>query len=342
LPVRAALALGDKGERRPSPAYAVTVLTTTACNLGCSYCFQNVALDSSQPFAPLRIEARHLAEDVAAEIANFVQDQMRRQSKEKLELLIFGGEPLLAPQRIFALLAALSGCGLSKVEMISNAVKLTPELAAKLADAGVNRIQVTFDGSQQAHDAVRRDHRGSGTYDKIATNIALAQEACGITFSIRVNLTGENIGTIGDLLDDLSSRIDASRCDLHLAIVDGTQAGFEPEFRPDYEGQLLDWYSLARKHGFNVKPPVSVGDCAYCGTAGATGGAVINADGTLYSCWDSAGQDGYEVGHVRAGYYDDDRLAERWVSCGYQARHGPAPDGLARLGAEVLELLHGS
>jgi uncharacterized protein len=41
---------------------------------------------------------------------------------------------------------------------------------------------------------------------------------------------------------------------------------------------------------------------------------VVNADGTLYSCWESVGRPGYEVGTIGDGYRDYPR--DTWVHCG--------------------------
>src|ERR1700733_14334516 len=48
--------------RTPS-SFSLTVLTSTACNLGCGYCFQNTAADASGGHRPLRIERQRLASD---------------------------------------------------------------------------------------------------------------------------------------------------------------------------------------------------------------------------------------------------------------------------------------
>ena len=68
--------------------------------------------------------------------------------------------------------------------------------------------------------------------------------------------------------------------------------------------------------------------------------AVVSADGRLYSCWDSAGQADFEVGDLDSGYAPPAQMAERWVSCGYQAE-GQAPvlcdDLLDRTAGAVLE-----
>src|SRR5690625_2037912 len=41
-------------------AYALTVLTTTHCNLGCAYCFQNLGQDEAGGVAPPRISYARL------------------------------------------------------------------------------------------------------------------------------------------------------------------------------------------------------------------------------------------------------------------------------------------
>ncbi len=61
----------------------------------------------------------------------------------------------------------------------------------------------------------------------------------------------------------------------------------------------------------------TVADCLYCGVIGGGSGTVINADGTLYSCWESVGRTGYEVGDLRTGYLPPDQLDGRWVDCSY-------------------------
>jgi uncharacterized protein len=47
---------------------------------------------------------------------------------------------------------------------------------------------------------------------------------------------------------------------------------------------------------------------------------VVNADGTLYSSWMSAGKPGWEVGSIDTGYLDPAGVSDRWVTCGYEYR----------------------
>ena len=108
----------------------------------------------------------------------------------------------------------------------------------------------------------------------------------------------------------------------------------------DLERHFLDWHLRALTAGFRVEPPVVAKSCSYCDTVGGRDGAVVSADGRLYSCWDSAGQAGFEVGDLDTGYAPDTEITDRWVSCGYQAEGQAAAlcdDLLDRTAGAVLE-----
>jgi uncharacterized protein len=59
--------------------------------------------------------------------------------------------------------------------------------------------------------------------------------------------------------------------------------------------------------------------CGACAEFGGATGSVVNADGTLYSCWQSIGKEGYEVGLVSTGFEPEEVIRSRWVACGYEA-----------------------
>jgi uncharacterized protein len=321
--VRGALSVLEKVGKPPasSSAYHLTVLTTTNCNLGCAYCFQNVGAAKPGTFRPPRIDAKSLSPDSAREIADFTRRHMQSAGTEELDLLIFGGEPLLVPNTVLSLLEIMRPLGLQRARMISNGVGLDIGLSRKLESAGLNEVQITFDGQQTDHDAVRRDHRGNGTYSAIVKNVAAAQGATDLRFNIRINVTDDNHRGIHGLIADLGSRLEAGRCKVHIALVDATGAGFTgvPK-RQDIADEFVAWHITALDNGFDVEPPAVDSRCVYCDKRRGVEGAVVNADGVLYSCWDSAGQAAYDVGNAAEGYYPDKRVDDRWVSCGYQGR----------------------
>ena len=63
--------------RRSGPrCFSLTVLTTTACNLGCGYCFQNTAPDASGGDRPPRIEKQWLDSKIVERIICFTAERM--------------------------------------------------------------------------------------------------------------------------------------------------------------------------------------------------------------------------------------------------------------------------
>jgi uncharacterized protein len=326
-PVRGVLNLLERVEPRPAPPYQLTVLTTTNCNLGCDYCFQNVAPAEAGSFKPLRIGASTLTGDRIADIAAFTGRRMADGGYPCLDLLVFGGEPLLNPGRVVDLLSALKAYGLVRAHMVSNAVRLDLATARRLERAGLSEVQVTFDGARGDHDQVRHDHRGRGTYDTIVTNVAQAIDETGLKFSLRVNVTAGNAAGIEVLVDDLAAKLDPARCSMHFALVDATQAGFHATVTHEQlQTAYVGWHLRALAAGFDVDVPSGSAECRYCDHTRGRDGAVVGADGVLYSCWDSAGQRGFDVGTAADGYYADDRVEDRWVSCGYQSTSATADE----------------
>ncbi|RVD50925.1 radical SAM protein, partial [Mesorhizobium sp. M2D.F.Ca.ET.140.01.1.1] len=66
---------------------------------------------------------------------------------------ISGGEPLIR-RDLFEIIAHAKLSGMS-VGVASNGAKLPECVARKLADLGLNRLQVSLDGLPHAHDALR-------------------------------------------------------------------------------------------------------------------------------------------------------------------------------------------
>lgn len=334
--------------KRVDAPYAVTVLTTTACNLGCAYCFQNTGADGPTPFAPTRIERSILGDDVIDRIVEFTKRRMEAVEATKLSLLLFGGEPLLNVSGCLTLLNKLRPLGLVDADMVTNAVLLTERVAMDLERNGLNRIQVTFDGGRDEHDQARVDHAGRGTYDQIMHNVASADRATNLSWQFRVNVSHRNVDGLASLVGDLGDLGLRNKATVNFALVDDVGVGYDNSLR--YSNELADRYigliDSAMDHGLAV-PPMgrSVRDCSFCkGFAGQTG-AVINADGYLYSCWETAGRVDWRVGDIENGYLPDSVIRDRWVACDYAAAsHGEVDHRRAfydRIDAHTLERSYG-
>ncbi len=144
---------------------------TDACNLRCRHCY----IDSTAP--------RELSlEQIREVLTDFAEMQ-------GLRLLITGGEPLIH-SRFNEINEMLPEFFLRKV-LFTNGILLTRDILKTLK---VDEIQVSIDGMQKAHDAVR----GSGTYNRSLEAIRLALNA-GFAVSVSTMVHRANLGDFDEM-----------------------------------------------------------------------------------------------------------------------------------------------
>ncbi len=312
--------LRDQGlfRDRHNRAYTLTVLTSTDCNLGCGYCFQNTAQDLFSGNRPPRIAHARLTSDTIGKILDFAAVHMSRAGLEQLWITLFGGEPLLNPRGCVELLTRAADYGLVFATLISNVTLLTPKLAKDLAGAGLRNIQATFDGDRDDHDRIRVRRSNGGTFDTIVRNLnRAAQAAPEITFRLRVNFSHHNYQGISHLVDRLADALDTSRCVISFSLVNDTNVGYDNELVPtaDLAAEVTNWRIRALELGFGTNRPGPDRPCLSCSFRDGRFGAVISADGTLSSCWETAGKPDWQVGTITDGYLPREQTRHKWLSC---------------------------
>lgn len=322
------------------PAYGLIVFTTTACNLGCGYCYQNTGPDRRGGSQPPRIDSVALGRRTAAQVLDFAAGRMAASGFAELDLQLSGGEPLLNPAGCRDLLEFAADRGLRSAQLVSNGTLLTPTLARELADLGLDSVQVTFDGRRAEHDQVRvRRSGGAGTFDTILTRMARASEVTALRWEVRINVARHNLATADELPGELARRLDPARCRLSFHPVADAGVGYRGALAAD--AALADlfarWTVEAAELGFRPHRPVAGLPCRYCSVHDGRFGAVVSADGALYSCPETAGRAGWAVGTVREGYWPEPEVASRWVGC---ARHGGLPAGAGDFQDAVAARVH--
>ncbi|MGI5162415.1 radical SAM protein [Microbispora sp. CA-102843] len=298
-------------------SYSLTVLTSTNCNLGCAYCFQNTAQDAAGGSRPPRIAYSRLTSATIDLILGFTRRRQAEAGLDSLVLMLFGGEPLLNPRACVELLERAGALGLRWASMTSNGTLMTVPLARRLAGLGLRDVQVTFDGDRADHDRIRVRRVGGGTFDDIVAAMAAMTAATPIRCDIRVNVSHHNYARIDTLVERLGRDLDPSRCSLYFARVGDVGVGYDNDliFSEDMAARFNRWQRRALELGFAVPRPRAHTPCQACSYRDGRYGAVVNADGTLSSCWETAGKPDWQVGTVRDGYLPADRTAGRWISC---------------------------
>ncbi|WP_326665469.1 radical SAM protein [Streptomyces sp. NBC_00385] len=302
---------------RPYTSYSLTVLTSTDCNLGCGYCFQNTAQDPKGGSRPPRIQHARLTPEAVGQVLDFTRERMDAAGMDRLALLLFGGEPLLNPRGCRDLLTRARELGPLTASMTSNGTLLTPLIAKELNAAGLGSVQVTFDGDRADHDSIRVKRSGGGTFDVIVSNIARAIEKTSLRWMLRVNVSHLNRHGVDELVERLGTRLDPARCGIHFARVGDVGVGYANNLLHEegLVGDFVRWHARALELGFAVARPRAHVPCQACSFSDGRYGAVINADGVLASCWETAGKPGMEVGTLTDGYMAAEQTEGRWVSC---------------------------
>jgi uncharacterized protein len=302
----------------PAPRnYSLTVLTSTACNLGCGYCFQNTAQDLTGNGRPRRISPTRLTTATIARVMSFAAERMARAGLDGLALMLFGGEPLLNLPACRELLSRAADHGMASASMTSNGTLLTPAIAEQLYRLGLRDVQVTFDGDAATHDIIRVRRGGGGTFDAIVDNIAKASDAAPLRWLLRVNVSHYNWAGIDTLVSRLADRIEPAQCTVYFTRVGDLGIGYNNSLRhsADLAASFFRWQRSALEYGFRVPRPGADLPCQACSHRNGRYGAVVSADGTLSSCWDTAGKQAWQVGTVESGYLPPAETQGRWISC---------------------------
>jgi uncharacterized protein len=169
------------------------LLPTEACNFRCTYCYESFKLGRMQPWV-----ARGVKNLLAARIDDL----------DRLALSWFGGEPLLALDRIEEIGAhARELCAAHprvrlRSDVTTNGWLLTPDVFTRLLDLGVGHFQISFDGPPEHHDRKRVLAGGGPTFERVWANV-LATRAVERPFqiSLRVHVDKSNVALMPAFLE---------------------------------------------------------------------------------------------------------------------------------------------
>ena len=162
---------------------SLCIAPTMACNLRCVYCYEE--------HEPVRMSA-----EVEAAILRFIERRRARYRFSTLEVLWYGGEPMLE----FGLVKRLSERMISwcaehgvayRARITTNATLVDDAAAAELSRLDVKEAMPTIDGLAGTHDARRVRTDGSGSFEATRRGIRALSRA-GIDVGVNCNLDWAN------------------------------------------------------------------------------------------------------------------------------------------------------
>jgi uncharacterized protein len=155
-----------------TPMRQIIVKLHSRCNLSCTYCYVYESIDQSWRNQPLTMSA-HTVEVLAGRI----RDHATRHQLETIQVVLHGGEPLLAGHdaveaALHAIHAAVPAGTVPRFSVQTNGVLLDQQFLDIFHRYGV-RVGVSIDGGAAANDRHRVYANGRGSFDRIAAGLSL-------------------------------------------------------------------------------------------------------------------------------------------------------------------------
>ncbi|MBM3213010.1 4Fe-4S cluster-binding domain-containing protein, partial [Candidatus Poribacteria bacterium] len=181
--------------RHDKSVLRATILTTYNCNFACEYCVEEGVK------AALKMD-----DDISKATVNWLINKVEKIKANEIQLLFYGGEPLMNTKPIYHIASELSDYssknGISfNFTITTNGSLLKPELVDDLTPLGLKSVKITIDGDKEAHNLKRPFKGGKGSFDVIIGNIKQIVEKTNIKISSNVDST--NAGNIPPMLDYL-------------------------------------------------------------------------------------------------------------------------------------------
>lgn len=291
--------------KRIFPLLAVT----TACNIGCTYCYESGTRGET------------MTPEVVAGVLRWFERRITVDGIREIYPTLFGGEPLLFPDRLFALmdglraLCATHGAGY-EFSMSTNGVLLTTELARSSVERGLQQIQVSLDGPQPIHDVRRIGKRGQPSYSESLRGLKIAAEHIG-GVTLKINFDRQNRSAIVRLYEAMVAEGLAGRITVKLESIahqmPDSKVVHDPShvMPPDSEELASAYAELsieAGRHGIAVtKNTAHTTPCMFT----SHHGVLLGPDGSIYKCISLVGRKEHRVGTVFDDDYDADRYGQQ-------------------------------
>ena len=313
------------GELRP--ARSVDVFVSADCNLGCGYCWNKQGNFGNDAAIMDRATGRAVIDFLAA------------QGDAPLDLLLFGGEPLLAPGFLEDFLSHANRA----FGRVGKPVRFLANTNGTLLDDDridlIRRyrvgVTVSFDGPRDVQDRNRPERGGGSSFDQVVAGLRRYAAVIGEMPPVRVTMsphsrpwietfeflrwlgvtrisTAWSFGTADTMLDPYFAwSAEEKREHVHRNLVAFADhyldylASLPEDASPVIEGYFFDYIQRAFQ-GLR---------CHNCGVYAGTNLA-FGTDGAIYPCVDAMGRPHLEMGDVFDGIRDTTPLraaAERMV-----------------------------
>lgn len=205
-----------------SKVYDYTILTTTACNARCFYCYEK------------GIKSKIMTVETAEKVAQYIIDHAPE--NYNIELRWFGGEPLFNAKVINVICTRLRDAGrMYHSHFTTNGYLFDKDLIKKAIDLWhISNCQITIDGTEEVYNKAKNYiyKNDKSPYKRVINNIAELLNN-NINVVVRMNVDLYNVENLKDLVSELYQRFGN-----HPSLSPYLYPIFENEFYQRKEGEL--------------------------------------------------------------------------------------------------------
>ena len=179
-------------EHQKNVPYWFYILSTLKCNFGCPICYERNVLENSD-----------ISCETITKIISFVKrfQEEKNISKERIRLVMFGGDPLcVSDRKIIEQILESSSKMEWKTIIVTNGsnIKKFMDAFIQYRDA-ISDFRITLDGEQKIHDARRPYRDGRGSFNDVIRAIDLLLEN-KFTVKMQTIIGAGNISRLDELI----------------------------------------------------------------------------------------------------------------------------------------------
>ena len=288
--------------RENDTALSVALMPTTNCNFTCKYCYE----DGIQ-------KTIYMSETVANAFISYIKKYVCDNNIKSIDVTLYGGEPTLSWEIAIDTLTKLKQvCLDAKIELytsiITNGYLFDKQKVLDLLPFNFSSAQITLDGTKEFHDVRRQTTDQLPTFDVIMNNLHdLVQISESITVSIRVNCDSENIKSVPDLAEYITTNFKGKRVFLNFGYIfqhlgksetinqDDPKTSDTMMSENSFIEQLPQLYKILSKFGIRIPEFYSFDN--FC-MAKSKHSFTLHPSGDIYKCISEAGRTKCKFGNI--------------------------------------------
>lgn len=282
----------------------LVLVPSLGCNFACNYCFEEHKRE------------KIMDDKTIDSIISFIDNS--KEVKE-LELVWYGGEPLLAFDAIKKLLFRIKrdlSVPITKHHIITNGYFFDNNVIDFFSENHLDVIQITLDGNRERHDSIRNVKKtGERTYDKIIGNIDnILERLPDTSIHVRINIEKSNVNDYLEATEVLGRRWTGKNVIIYPGMLrkeDSSNTRLSCDCFQKQE--ISDFMFDINKKGILKQDlyPHSV----FCKTCSATrvNSFIIGPYGEIYKCWNDVSDENKVVANINDGKMINKSLYYRYI-----------------------------